>query len=59
MANSIHVSVGVIINDKDEVLIAFRPEDKPQGDLWEFPGGKKQPNETIESALEREFMEER
>ena len=58
MTDSIHVAVGVIINDKDEALITFRPKDKPQGGLWEFPGGKIEPNETIEFALEREFMEE-
>ena len=58
MTNSIHVAVGVIINDKNEALIALRPNDKPQGGLWEFPGGKKKSNETIELALEREFMEE-
>ena len=58
MTVSIHVDVGVIINDKDEALIAFRPKDKPHGGLWEFPGGKIEPNETIEFALEREFMEE-
>ena len=50
MTDSIHVAVGVIINDKDEALITFRPKDKPQGGLWEFPGGKIEPNETIEFA---------
>ena len=58
MVNSIHVAVGVIINDRDEVLVAYRPENKDQGGLWEFPGGKKEQDETIESALEREFLEE-
>ena len=56
--NTIQVAVGVIINDKDEVLIALRPKHKPQGGLWEFPGGKKKSDETIELALEREFLEE-
>ena len=58
MINSIHVAVGVIVNARDEVLVAYRPKNKDQGGLWEFPGGKKEKNETIESALEREFMEE-
>ena len=58
MVNSIHVAVGVIINDRDEVLVAHRPENKDQGGLWEFPGGKKEKDETIELALEREFLEE-
>ena len=58
MINSIHVAVGVIVNARDEVLVAYRPKNKDQGGLWEFPGGKKEKNETIESALEREFLEE-
>ena len=58
MINSIHVAVGVIVNDRDEVLVAYRPKNKDQGGLWEFPGGKKGKNETIESALKREFFEE-
>ena len=58
MADSIHVAVGVIVNDRDEVLVAYRSENKDQGGLWEFPGGKKGKDETIESALEREFLEE-
>ena len=58
MVDSIHVAVGVILNDRDEVLVAYRSENKDQGGLWEFPGGKKEKDETIESALEREFLEE-
>ena len=58
MINSIHVAVGVIVNDRDEVLVAYRSESKDQGGLWEFPGGKKEKDATIESALEREFLEE-
>jgi 8-oxo-dGTP diphosphatase len=58
MVNSIHVAVGVIVNARDEVLVAYRPKNKDQGGLWEFPGGKKGEDETIELALEREFMEE-
>ena len=58
MLNSIHVAVGVIVNARDEVLVSYRPKNKDQGGLWEFPGGKKGKDETIESALEREFMEE-
>ena len=55
---SIHVAVGVIVNDRDEVLVAYRPKNKDQGGLWEFPGGKKEKDETIELALERQFLEE-
>ena len=58
MVDSIHVAVGVILNDRDEVLVAYRSKNKDQGGLWEFPGGKKEKDETIELALEREFLEE-
>ena len=52
------MAVGIIINDNNEVLVSFRHEDKDQGALWEFPGGKKEGSESIESALKREFREE-
>lgn len=54
----VHVAVGVIINNRQEVLIAKRAEDLHQGGLWEFPGGKVEQNETVEEALSRELNEE-
>ena len=56
--HDVHAVVGIIINNKNEVLISFRHKDKDQGALWEFPGGKKEGFESIESALKREFREE-
>lgn len=41
-----------------QILIAKRPNDKHQGGLWEFPGGKIEINESPEQALERELQEE-
>ncbi|MFT5577842.1 MAG: 8-oxo-dGTP diphosphatase [Paraglaciecola psychrophila] len=60
MANlkSIHVAVGVIIDSADNILIALRPAQLHQGGLWEFPGGKVEAGETVESALARELLEE-
>ena len=55
---TVHVAVGVLINDQDEVLIAKRPDNTHQGGLWEFPGGKVEPKELVEAALVREFKEE-
>jgi 8-oxo-dGTP diphosphatase len=40
------------------VLIAQRPEGKRLAGLWEFPGGKLEPNELPEAALQREILEE-
>ena len=54
----IHVAVGVITNQRDEVLIALRHADSHQGGLWEFPGGKLEPGEDVQTALRRELSEE-
>lgn len=54
----LHVAVGVLINAHGEVLITRRPEHVHQGGLWEFPGGKVEPGETVHTALARELFEE-
>ncbi len=51
--------VAVALIDIDgRVLIAQRPEGKALAGLWEFPGGKIEPNERPEQALIRELHEE-
>ena len=57
-SDATQVVVGIISNDNDEVLLAKRPHDVHQGGLWEFPGGKQEPEEEIQNALKRELMEE-
>lgn len=52
------ISVGIILNDQEQVLIAQRPEDAMLGGLWEFPGGKKEQDESSLEALHREIKEE-
>ena len=55
----IHIVAGIIFNqDKSQVFITKRPDDKHKGGFWEFPGGKREANETIEQALSRELREE-
>jgi len=54
----VHVAVGVIQNSAGQVLVALRPPNAHQGGLWEFPGGKCEPGEAVESALARELAEE-
>lgn len=52
------VSAAALVNVRNEVLIAQRPEGKSMAGLWEFPGGKIQSGESPEYALMRELEEE-
>ena len=47
-----------LIDTDNRVLIAQRPEGRSLAGLWEFPGGKLEPNERPEHALIRELAEE-
>ena len=53
----VEVAVGVIIRD-EHVFLTKRAENVHQAGKWEFPGGKKETNETMEHALAREMREE-
>lgn len=51
------VTAAILRRNKD-VLITRRPDGKPYGAMWEFPGGKLDNNESPEECLRREIREE-
>ncbi|SMF02622.1 8-oxo-dGTPase [Alteromonadaceae bacterium Bs31] len=53
----LRVAVGVLLKD-GKVLLAKRQEGQHLAGFWEFPGGKIEPDEQVEQALQRELMEE-
>ena len=52
------VAAVALIDPDGRVLLAQRPEGKSMAGLWEFPGGKVEPDETPEACLMREMEEE-
>ena len=54
---SVEVSAALIFCD-GKLLITRCHADAHLGGLWEFPGGKREPNETFEQCLVRELREE-
>jgi 8-oxo-dGTP diphosphatase len=56
-APSIEVAAGLVFR-AGKLLITQRPQSSHLGGLWEFPGGKREANETFEDCLRRELAEE-
>jgi mutator protein MutT len=53
----IDVAAGLVFRD-GKLLITERHADAHLGGMWEFPGGKREPDETFEECLARELQEE-
>ncbi len=51
------VTAGVIWKGS-QLLVAQRSSDGMLGGLWEFPGGKREPGESLQECLRREIREE-
>ncbi len=50
--------VAALIESDGKLLVCQRRRGGAFEFMWEFPGGKKKPGETLEVALERELQEE-
>lgn len=53
----IEVAAGLVFH-AGKLLITRRYPEAHQGGLWEFPGGKREPQETFPECLQRELREE-
>jgi mutator protein MutT len=53
----IQVSAGIIVRN-GRVLVCKRRPDQLHANKWEFPGGKREPGESMEECLCRELREE-
>ncbi len=52
------IGIGVVLNHHHQILIDQRLEQGLLGGMWEFPGGKKEVDESIEQTIARELKEE-
>ncbi|MEB3356260.1 MAG: A/G-specific adenine glycosylase [Synechococcales bacterium] len=52
------IGVAVIWDGQGHILIDRRRQDGLLGGLWEFPGGKVEPGETVTACIQREIREE-
>lgn len=50
--------VAAVVEAGGRYLVCRRPAHKRHGGLWEFPGGKLEPGETLQAAARRELAEE-
>lgn len=55
--NTVEVAAGLVFRD-GKLLVTQRHADAHLGGLWEFPGGKRECDESFEACLTRELREE-
>ena len=58
MPSFVEVVAGLIQDDRGRYLITHRRTGSHLAGMWEFPGGKREPGESLEDALRRELTEE-
>ena len=58
MPSLVEVVAALIQDEAGRYLITRRRGDSHLAGLWEFPGGKREPGESLEEALRRELVEE-
>ena len=58
MKKTIKVVAAIIENESKEILCALRSPQMSMPNLWEFPGGKVESDESLFDAIEREIQEE-
>lgn len=52
------IVTAAIIYENGKVLLARRAPNQSLAGMWEFPGGKLEPSESLQECLERELKEE-
>src|SRR5438034_8475406 len=57
IAQPVEVAAALILHD-GRYLLTMRKTNVHLSGLWEFPGGKREPGESLEEALRRELVEE-
>ncbi|MGY2004689.1 NUDIX domain-containing protein [Blastococcus sp. SYSU DS1024] len=50
--------VGAVVHDAERRLLLVRRGNEPGRGLWSLPGGRVEPGETVDQAVEREVREE-
>jgi 8-oxo-dGTP diphosphatase len=58
LPDTVEVVAALIQDERGRYLITRRRGGSHLAGMWEFPGGKREPGESLEEALRRELIEE-